>query len=78
MRFGPKSSFVCLIPPPPKEPPPVEDTPTDVATPVHSWSLLQPLSGKCLYVSPARHLRTRTADNMPPAQARLVHILVLP
>ncbi|KAL1944553.1 hypothetical protein VTO73DRAFT_2983 [Trametes versicolor] len=49
MRFGPKSSFVCLIPPPPKEPPPVEDTPTDVATPVHSWSLLQPLSGKCLY-----------------------------
>ncbi|OJT03139.1 Protein OS-9 -like protein [Trametes pubescens] len=49
MRFGPKTSYVCLIPPPPKEPPPVEDTPTDVATPVHSWSLLQPLSGKCLY-----------------------------
>ncbi|KAI0636850.1 glucosidase II beta subunit-like protein-domain-containing protein [Trametes polyzona] len=35
MRFGPKSSYVCLIPPPPKEPP--------------CWSLLQPLSGKCLY-----------------------------
>ncbi|OSC99033.1 hypothetical protein PYCCODRAFT_1453986 [Trametes coccinea BRFM310] len=49
MKMGPKSSFVCLIPPPPQEPPAVEDTPTDVSTPVHSWSLLQPLSGKCLY-----------------------------
>ncbi|KAI0362243.1 hypothetical protein OH77DRAFT_1416463 [Trametes cingulata] len=49
MKFGPKSSYVCLIPPPPKEPPAVEDTATEVATPVHSWSLLQPLSGKCLY-----------------------------
>ncbi|KAH9857001.1 glucosidase II beta subunit-like protein-domain-containing protein [Lenzites betulinus] len=50
MKFGPKSSFVCLIPPPPTEPPAVvDDAPTDVATPVHSWSLLQPLSGKCLY-----------------------------
>ncbi|KAI0831424.1 hypothetical protein BC628DRAFT_1407888 [Trametes gibbosa] len=49
MKFGPKASFVCLIPPPPKEPLVLEDAPTDVATPVHSWSLLQPLSGKCLY-----------------------------
>ncbi|KAI9065159.1 hypothetical protein FKP32DRAFT_1610865 [Trametes sanguinea] len=49
MKLGPKSSFVCLIPPPPQEPPAVEDPPTDVSTPVHSWSLLQPLSGKCLY-----------------------------
>ncbi|KAJ8457197.1 hypothetical protein ONZ51_g11673 [Trametes cubensis] len=50
MKFGPKSSFVCLIPPPPQDDPPaIEDTATDVATPVHSWSLLQPLSGKCLY-----------------------------
>ncbi|KAH9901051.1 glucosidase II beta subunit-like protein-domain-containing protein [Cubamyces lactineus] len=50
MRFGPKSSFVCLVPPQPQDDPPaVEDSATDVATPVHSWSLLQPLSGKCLY-----------------------------
>ncbi|KAI8998526.1 hypothetical protein BD414DRAFT_512144 [Trametes punicea] len=49
MKLGPKSSYVCLIPPPPEEPPAVDDTATDVATPVHSWSLLQPLSGKCLY-----------------------------
>ncbi|KAI0647168.1 glucosidase II beta subunit-like protein-domain-containing protein [Trametes meyenii] len=49
MKLGPKSSYVCLIPPPPKEPPQVEDAATDVSTPVHSWSLLQPLSGKCLY-----------------------------
>ncbi|CDO71240.1 hypothetical protein BN946_scf184863.g36 [Trametes cinnabarina] len=49
MKMGPKSSFVCLIPPPPQESPAVEDAATDVTTPVHSWSLLQPLSGKCLY-----------------------------
>ncbi|KAI0807458.1 hypothetical protein C8Q74DRAFT_63887 [Fomes fomentarius] len=49
MKLGPKSSYLCLIPPPPKETPPVEEAPTEVATPVHSWALLQPLSGTCLY-----------------------------
>ncbi|KAI0780806.1 glucosidase II beta subunit-like protein-domain-containing protein [Trametes elegans] len=49
MKLGPKASYLCLIPPTPQDPPPVEDTPSDVTTPVHSWSLLQPLSGKCLY-----------------------------
>lgn len=51
MKFGPKSNYLCLIPPPPQEVPVVEEAPTEIATPVHSWSLLQPLSGTCLYVS---------------------------
>lgn len=51
MKLGPKSSYLCLIPPPPRETPLVEEAPTEVATPVHSWALLQPLSGTCLYVS---------------------------
>ncbi|KAI0748246.1 glucosidase II beta subunit-like protein-domain-containing protein [Daedaleopsis nitida] len=50
MKLGPKSSYLCLIPPPPQEPPVVDDPQAEVVTPVHSWSLLQPLSGKCLYL----------------------------
>ncbi|KAI1795756.1 glucosidase II beta subunit-like protein-domain-containing protein [Ganoderma leucocontextum] len=49
MKFGPKSNYLCLIPPPPQEVPVVEEAPAEIATPVHSWSLLQPLSGTCLY-----------------------------
>ncbi|KAI0705822.1 hypothetical protein BC835DRAFT_1261216 [Cytidiella melzeri] len=50
MKMGPRASFLCLIPPPPPEstPVPAEEPTTDV-TPVHSWSLLQPLSESCLY-----------------------------
>ena len=51
MKLGPKSEYLCLIPRPPQESPVVEEPATEVATPVHSWSLLQPLSGTCLYVS---------------------------
>ncbi|TBU35853.1 glucosidase II beta subunit-like protein-domain-containing protein [Dichomitus squalens] len=49
MKLSPKSDFLCLIPPPPQENPVVEEPASEVATPVHSWSLLQPLSGTCLY-----------------------------
>ncbi|KAH9951918.1 hypothetical protein B0H21DRAFT_714848 [Amylocystis lapponica] len=50
MRLGPQASYLCLIPPPPEDStqPLVEDSSTDL-TPVHSWSLLQPLAGSCLY-----------------------------
>ena len=51
MKLGPKSEYLCLIPRPPQESPVVEEPATEVATPVHSSSLLQPLSGTCLYVS---------------------------
>ncbi|TFK54975.1 hypothetical protein OE88DRAFT_1694150 [Heliocybe sulcata] len=48
MKIGPQDSFLCFVPPPPAASPPTEDTQAEV-TPVHSWSLLQPLSGTCLY-----------------------------
>lgn len=50
MKMGPRDSYLCLIPPPPVDNTsvPTEDAAADV-TPVHTWSLLQPLSGTCLY-----------------------------
>ena len=49
--MGPDTSYLCLIPPPPLDSPtsPSSEEQEDV-TPMQSWSLLQPLSGKCLYV----------------------------
>ena len=51
MRLGPSKSYLCLIPPPPTLPPPSPDDSQAAVTPSHSWSLLQPLSGTCLYVA---------------------------
>ncbi|KAJ6630701.1 hypothetical protein B0H10DRAFT_1982444, partial [Mycena sp. CBHHK59/15] len=49
LKMGP-DSYLCLTPAPlDAAPPPPEEDPVD-ATPAHSWSLLQPLSGTCLYV----------------------------
>ncbi|KAI0079957.1 hypothetical protein K474DRAFT_1658495 [Panus rudis PR-1116 ss-1] len=49
--MGPKDSYICLIPPPPEDTAPSEDPePSTDVTPVHTWSLLQPLTGTCLYV----------------------------
>ena len=50
MKIGPLYSYLCLIPQPHSHPPPPEDDPDTEVTPVRSWSLLQPLSGTCLYV----------------------------
>ena len=51
MRLGSKDSYLCLIPPPPEyqSTPPQEEEPTEL-TALHSWSLLQPLTGSCIYV----------------------------
>ena len=51
MKMGPRDSYLCLIPPPPidNSSAPTDEATTDV-TPVHTWSLLQPLAGSCLYV----------------------------
>jgi len=50
MKMGPRDTYLCFIPPSIKhDPPPPEDTVTEV-TVSHSWSLLQPLDGTCLYV----------------------------
>lgn len=53
MKLGPKLSFLCLIPPPLE---PVPTTPSEEemqaeaqVDPLYSWSLLQPLEGRCLY-----------------------------
>ncbi|EIW85028.1 hypothetical protein CONPUDRAFT_47616 [Coniophora puteana RWD-64-598 SS2] len=51
IKMGPNNSFLCLIPPGPEivspSPPPLQFD--EHATLSHSWSLLQPLSGRCLY-----------------------------
>lgn len=51
MKLGTKDSYLCLIPPPPEyqSTPPQEEEPTEL-TALHSWSLLQPLAGSCIYV----------------------------
>ncbi|KAI0797888.1 hypothetical protein C8Q75DRAFT_739995 [Abortiporus biennis] len=49
MKLGPKASYLCLIPPPPDVPVTSNDEPSTDVTPVHTWSLLQPLAGTCLY-----------------------------
>lgn len=50
MKMGPRNSYLCLIPPPPVDNTSIPtDEPADV-TPAHTWSLLQPLTGSCLYV----------------------------
>jgi len=50
MKMGPDNEFICLIPP-------ARDTPIQVQENIdqdvvlrNGWSLLEPLSGKCLYV----------------------------
>ncbi|KAF5315877.1 hypothetical protein D9611_004616 [Ephemerocybe angulata] len=50
MKMGSKDSYVCYIPKPAESASTrqQEETETD-ATPARSWSLLQPLSGTCLY-----------------------------
>lgn len=56
MKLGPRMSYLCLIPPHTEQPESTqpEEPPAEV-TLAHSWSLLQPLAGSCIYVSPLRH-----------------------
>ncbi|KAJ7709999.1 hypothetical protein B0H17DRAFT_915783 [Mycena rosella] len=48
LKMGPDDQYLCLIPKPLDAPPP-EDEPEEDPTPAHSWSLLLPLTGTCLY-----------------------------
>ena len=53
MKMGPHDSYLCLIPKPLDNVPAVQEQDSDAdVTPARSWSLLQPLSGPCLYVCP--------------------------
>lgn len=50
MKMGPRDSYLCLIPKPLDNIPAVQQQDSDAdVTPARSWSLLQPLSGTCLY-----------------------------
>jgi protein OS-9 len=49
MKMGPDDSYICLIPPPLENSTPALEEQEEDVTPVQSWSLLQPLSGTCLY-----------------------------
>ncbi|ELU43866.1 hypothetical protein AG1IA_02104 [Rhizoctonia solani AG-1 IA] len=55
MRLGPGKEYLCLIPPPDQGSPSFEDATPPPSHPSKMWSLLQPLTGKCLYVG----------DNLP-------------
>ncbi|KAF7338364.1 PRKCSH domain-containing protein [Mycena venus] len=48
LKMGP-NHYLCIIPKPLEQPPP-DDDPDDEPTPAHSWSLLLPLEGTCLYL----------------------------
>ncbi|KAI3610379.1 misfolded glycoproteins degradation protein [Moniliophthora roreri] len=62
MRMGPRDSYLCYIPAPLDLPPPSseenEHTQPDEVTTAHSWSLLQELSGICLYAGSLTHIVT--------------------
>lgn len=49
MRLG-AVEYICLLLPPPEITAPLEDS-QQAPQPMHTWELLQPLEGTCLYVS---------------------------
>ena len=48
--MGPLDSYICFIPQPLQSGPSLQDNSDADITPARSWSLLQPLTGTCLYV----------------------------
>ncbi|CAE6334971.1 unnamed protein product [Rhizoctonia solani] len=55
MRLGPGKEYLCLIPPPDQGSPSFEDATPPPSHPSKMWSLLQPLTGKCLYFREMSH-----------------------
>ncbi|KAG1768357.1 hypothetical protein EDD22DRAFT_872805 [Suillus occidentalis] len=49
MKMGPDNDFICLIPPPQNTPIQPQENIDQDAVLRNGWSLLEPLSGKCLY-----------------------------
>lgn len=64
MKIGPDNEFLCLIPPARDTGITTEDFDGD-ATLRNSWSLLQPLSGKCLFVR-LSYLEPRPISDLAP------------
>ncbi|KAI0065449.1 hypothetical protein BV25DRAFT_1868736 [Artomyces pyxidatus] len=50
MKMGPRNSYLCLIPPSLEQTSPPAEEPQTEVTLAHSWSLLQPLAGSCIYL----------------------------
>lgn len=50
MKMGPDNEFICLIPPAHNTPIQAQENIDQDAVLRNGWSLLEPLSGKCLYV----------------------------
>lgn len=50
MKMGPRDSYICLIPKPLENTNTTLDDEVEDLSPARSWSLLQSLSGTCLYV----------------------------
>jgi hypothetical protein len=50
MKMGSDNEFICLIPPASDTPVPAQEDIDHDAILSNGWSLLEPLSGKCLYV----------------------------
>ncbi|KAJ7156062.1 hypothetical protein C8R43DRAFT_422916 [Mycena crocata] len=48
LKMGP-GAYLCLIPKPVEQAPPDDEPDDEPTTPAHSWSLLAPLDGTCLY-----------------------------
>ncbi|KAI0273690.1 hypothetical protein BC834DRAFT_855073 [Gloeopeniophorella convolvens] len=49
MKMGLRDTYLCLIPPYIEQELPPPEEPTTEVTVSHSWSLLQPLDGSCIY-----------------------------
>ncbi len=79
MKMGPNDSYLCLIPKPLD--PPASSAPEAEAelevSPAHSWSLLEPLTGSCLYVRSYTCLATGSLLTSRTAPPRLVHVFLL-
>lgn len=56
MRLGPEKEYLCLVSPPEQGNPSIEDQTPPHSHPSKTWNLLQPLSGKCLYVGDTAQL----------------------
>ncbi|KAF4615460.1 hypothetical protein D9613_002962 [Agrocybe pediades] len=78
MKMGSRDSYLCLIPKPLDNVPAIQDDVSDAdVTPAKSWSLLQPLTGTCLYhhqgwftYSYCHNDEIRQFRELPPSQTR--------
>jgi hypothetical protein len=61
MKMGSDNEFICLIPPARDTPIPAQENLDHDAILSNGWSLLEPLSGKCLYVGHLAYYQSETS-----------------